>query len=51
MKVAGLDILRRDAGWRNYHFLKLTIDEGIVGWSEFDEGLGAPGGLLHYRQP
>ena len=49
LKVAGLDILRCDAGWRN--FLKLTTDEGIVGWSEFDEGLGSPGGLLHYRQP
>jgi L-alanine-DL-glutamate epimerase-like enolase superfamily enzyme len=43
MKVSGLDILRCDAGWRNYHFLKLTTDEGIVGWSEFDEGFGSPG--------
>jgi hypothetical protein len=31
MRVAGLEILRCDAGWRNYHFLKLTTDEGIVG--------------------
>jgi galactonate dehydratase len=43
MKVADLAILRCDAGWRNYHFLKLTTDEGIVGWSEFDEGFGSPG--------
>jgi galactonate dehydratase len=43
MKVAGLEILRCDAGWRNYHFLKLTTDAGIVGWSEFDEGFGSPG--------
>ena len=43
MKVAGLEILRCDAGWRNYHFLKLTTDDGIVGWSEFDEGFGSPG--------
>jgi len=43
MKVADLDILRCDAGWRNYHFLKLTTDDGIVGWSEFDEGFGSPG--------
>jgi galactonate dehydratase len=43
MKVAGLEILRCYAGWRNYHFLKLTSDEGIVGWSEFDEGFGSPG--------
>jgi hypothetical protein len=43
MKVAGLEILRCDAGWRNYHFLKLTTDDGIIGWSEFDEGFGSPG--------
>jgi L-alanine-DL-glutamate epimerase-like enolase superfamily enzyme len=43
MKVAGLDVLRCDAGWRNYHFLKLSTDAGVVGWSEFDEGFGSPG--------
>src|SRR5438477_10309915 len=43
MKVKGLEILRCDAGWRNYHFLKLETDEGVVGWSEFDEGFGSPG--------
>jgi L-alanine-DL-glutamate epimerase-like enolase superfamily enzyme len=43
MNVAGLEILRCDAGWRNYHFLKLTTDDGIIGWSEFDEGFGSPG--------
>src|SRR5215831_169002 len=43
MKITGLDILRCDAGWRNYHFLKLSTDDGIVGWSEFDEGFGSPG--------
>jgi len=43
MKVEGLQVLRCDAGWRNYHFLKLTTDQGIAGWSEFDEGFGSPG--------
>jgi L-alanine-DL-glutamate epimerase-like enolase superfamily enzyme len=43
MRVTNLEVLRCDAGWRNYHFLKLTTDEGIVGWSEFDEGFGSPG--------
>jgi L-alanine-DL-glutamate epimerase-like enolase superfamily enzyme len=43
MKVAKLETLSCDAGWRNYHFVKLTTDTGIVGWSEFDEGFGAPG--------
>jgi L-alanine-DL-glutamate epimerase-like enolase superfamily enzyme len=33
--------LRR--GLRNYSFVKLTTDDGIVGWSECDEGFGSPG--------
>lgn len=43
MKVSKLETLHCDAGWRNYHFLKLTTDSGIVGWSEYDEGFGSPG--------
>ena len=43
MKVTSIETLSCDAGWRNYHFVKLTTDTGIVGWSEFDEGFGAPG--------
>ena len=43
MKVTGVETLHCDAGWRNYHFVKLSTDEGIVGWSEFDEGFGSPG--------
>ena len=43
MKVTAIETLACDAGWRNYHFVKLTTDDGIVGWSEFDEGFGAPG--------
>jgi galactonate dehydratase len=42
-EVKGLEVLRCGAGWRNYHFLKLTADEGVAGWSEFDEGFGSPG--------
>ena len=42
-KVTSIETLSCDAGWRNYHFVKLTTDDGIVGWSEFDEGFGAPG--------
>jgi galactonate dehydratase len=30
-------------GWRNYFFLKITTEDGIVGWSEFDESFGSPG--------
>lgn len=43
VKVAAVETLHCDAGWRNYHFCKITTDEGIVGWSEFDEGFGSPG--------
>jgi L-alanine-DL-glutamate epimerase-like enolase superfamily enzyme len=43
MKITSLTTLRADAGWRNYHFLKVETDAGIVGWSEFDEGFGSPG--------
>jgi L-alanine-DL-glutamate epimerase-like enolase superfamily enzyme len=43
MKVRSIETLSCDAGWRNYHFVKLTTDGGVVGWSEFDEGFGAPG--------
>jgi L-alanine-DL-glutamate epimerase-like enolase superfamily enzyme len=42
-KVTAVETLACDAGWRNYHFVKVTTDDGIVGWSEFDEGFGAPG--------
>ncbi|MFX9150163.1 hypothetical protein ABTN49_19245, partial [Acinetobacter baumannii] len=28
---------------RNYHFVKVTTSDGLVGWSEYDEGFGAPG--------
>jgi galactonate dehydratase len=43
MKVSALEVLRADAGWRNYYFLKLSTDAGVTGWSEFDEGFGSPG--------
>jgi len=42
-KISALETLACDAGWRNYHYVKLSTDDGLVGWSEFDEGFGAPG--------
>ncbi|QUL78042.1 mandelate racemase/muconate lactonizing enzyme family protein [Brevibacterium sp. SMBL_HHYL_HB1] len=41
--IASLETLSCDAGWRNYHFLKLTTSDGVVGWSEFDEDFGPRG--------
>lgn len=29
--------------WRNYFFLKITTEDGISGWSEFDQNFGSPG--------
>ncbi len=43
MKITSVETLSCDAGWRNYHFVKLSTDKGVVGWSEFDEGFGSPG--------
>jgi galactonate dehydratase len=42
-KVTAVETLSCDAGWRNYHFVKVSTSDGITGWSEFDEGFGAPG--------
>ena len=43
MKIASLETRHCDAGWRNYHFVKLTTTDGVTGWSEFDEDFGSPG--------
>jgi galactonate dehydratase len=43
MKIVNVETLHCDAGWRVNSFVKITTDEGIVGWSEFMEGYGAQG--------
>ena len=43
MKVAKVDILHVDAGWDVYSFLKLVTDEGLIGWSEYNESRGRRG--------
>ena len=42
-QIRSVETLACDAGWRNYHFVKIMTEDGIVGWSEYDEGFGAPG--------
>ncbi len=37
MKIVKLEDFHADAGWDTYSFLKITTDEGLVGWSEFNE--------------
>ena len=43
MKIAKIESLHTDAGTRNFDFLKLTTDTGLVGWSEYNETFGGPG--------
>lgn len=41
--IKSIETRHCDAGWRNYHFLRIATDDGIIGWSEYDEHLGATG--------
>ena len=43
MKIDRLETRHCDAGWRNYHFAKVTTADGVIGWSEYDEDFGSPG--------
>ena len=43
MKIASLEHLHADAGQRNFDFLKITADNGLVGWSEYNESFGGLG--------
>jgi galactonate dehydratase len=45
MKVARLETLYCDAGWRPWIFLKATTDDGAVGWAEITDSHGSPRGL------
>lgn len=43
MKITGFDVLHADGGSRPFSFLKVSTDEGLVGWSEFTEAIGNAG--------
>jgi galactonate dehydratase len=43
MKITGMEVLQADAGWRIFSFLKITTNDGLVGWSEFNESFGSAG--------
>ena len=43
MKIAKFEDLHCDAGWRTFSFLKVTTDDGLVGWSEYTEADGSRG--------
>src|SRR5260370_10741500 len=43
MRIARIEDLHCDAGWRTFSFLKVTTDDGLVGWSEYTEADGSRG--------
>lgn len=43
MKIVRIDDLHADAGWRNISFVKMTADEGLIGWSEYRADSGNAG--------
>lgn len=43
MRIAKLETFHADGGWRIWSFLKVTTNDGLVGWSEYAEGFGAGG--------
>jgi hypothetical protein len=43
MQIAATEILHADGGGRMFDYPKITADNGLVGWSEYNESLAAPG--------
>src|SRR5579884_2859756 len=43
MKITAVESLHADGGGRAFDFLKVSTDEGLVGWSEYNEGFGGLG--------
>jgi galactonate dehydratase len=43
MKIASFESLHADAGGRAFDYLKVTTDDGLVGWSEYNESFGGLG--------
>ena len=45
MKIASIEMLHADAGWRPWSFVKIATDCGLVGWSECTDSHGSPRGM------
>lgn len=45
MRIVKIETFRGDGGLRPLYFLKITTDQGLVGWSEFADGNPGLGGL------
>jgi L-alanine-DL-glutamate epimerase-like enolase superfamily enzyme len=37
MKIATIEDIHVDGGWDTWSFLKITTDDGLIGWAEFKE--------------
>ncbi len=46
VKIKEIKTFHCPAGWRHYHFVRLTLEDGTTGWSEYDEGFDAVGVTL-----
>lgn len=53
MNISSIESLHCDAGWRIFSFLKITTDDGIVGYSEYNESYGSKGvtGVIERLSP
>lgn len=45
MKIINVETFHVDAGWRPWTFIKVTIDSGLIGWSECTDSHGSPRGI------
>lgn len=45
MKIENIETLHVDAGWRPWTFIKVTTDNGLIGWSECTDSHGSPKGI------
>ena len=43
MRITAIEDLHCDAGWRDFSYLKVSTDEGITGWSEYNVCYGSQG--------
>jgi L-alanine-DL-glutamate epimerase-like enolase superfamily enzyme len=43
MRIESLETLHADGGRRAFDFVKITTDDGLVGWSEYNETFGGAG--------
>jgi len=45
MKIDKVEMFHADAGWRPWSFIKVTTNEGLIGWSECTDSHGSPQGM------